>query len=236
MQCSPPLTAVSPSSTTFKLKYPTAAEAVFSNIQSSLPSHTCTEWLVLSRRLPLNSPQLGFTVLGCTMVRHSHLCGCVHCVLGTQSFQKAFDAPHCLRVVAKGNPGISYLADSSATWQSPVAITMAFVPMSRHSHKLLGTTPEGNTTLTSCWGSLPLLGSKQSRSEIPPCSMLVGRWRERKADAGGSVRNELVVCPLPPAALHPTDGSFELCQETLSCTHLQEGPFQFPRRLFLRRG
>lgn len=118
--------------------------------------------------------------------------------------------------------------------QSPVAITVAFVPTSSHSSSLLGATLEGNTTLASCWGSLPFWGAEQIRDTA---LLDAGRmWRETEADAGSFSRNELVFCPLLPAALNPMDRSLELCQKALSCIHLQEGPFHFPRCFLLCRG
>lgn len=115
---------------------------------------------------------------------HCDPCGSVHRVLGTRSLRKAFDAPHCLRAVVGGNAGISYPANSSAKCQSPAVVTVAFVPMSSHSHNLLGVTPEGNTTLTRCWGSLPFQGAKRAyqRSCLARCWWEGGgRWRQMQA-------------------------------------------------------
>lgn len=167
---------------------------------------------------------------------HSNPRGCVHRVLGTESFQKAFDAPHCLRAAARGNPGISYLADSPATCQEPCGHHHGLCAHEQPQPQAAWRDTRGKHHACELLGITAISGSKQSRSEILPCLMLAGRWREMEADAGRSSRNELVLCPLLPAALDPMDRSLELCQKALSCIHLQEGPFQFPRRLLLCRG
>lgn len=129
VQCSSPA-AGSPSPTTFTLEYPTSSQAVFPNFQSSLPSHTCTEWPEVSRELSLSSPQLAFTALGCNMAGnvqlgrgHSNPCGCAHHVCSTQSFQKAFCAKHCLGAAAF-HTWLTRLQRARALWPPPQSLCL----------------------------------------------------------------------------------------------------------------
>lgn len=168
MQC------CSSSPTPFTLEYPTTSQAGFPNFQSSLPGHTCSGWPGLSRELSLSSPQLAFTALGCSWDLQSH--GCAHRVCSTQPLQKAFGAQHWLRAAAF-HTWLTCLQCARALWSPP------FVPLSDHSHNLLGVTPEGNAPLGAA-GHLCPLGklTEQSRAEhstaeILPCSVL-RRWRD----------------------------------------------------------
>lgn len=145
------------------------------------------------------------TCIHCLGVQHGW-----ECAAGTWALQSLWICPPCLQYTVisegilcqalSGSCRISYLADSSATCQGPVATTTVFVPMSDHSHNLLGVTPEGNTTLGAA-GHLCHLG-KQTEQSRNPALLNAGGKVERRGNIAG--RNELVLCPLLPAALDPT--------------------------------